>query len=178
MSKVNSPGWRLLPMLFAVVGIGLATTVPVLALDVCTHPEEESSFLCGEVFVELRTDAAATIEDVLASCEPVGEVRHLNDELLRPLYTIGVPVGREVALRDCYATHADVVDADLSAFGMLTPNTSMSVPSGGGNQVLQPWLGLMCGLTTAVATIAIQRTRSQDALRLHSGRDPGRGSQT
>ncbi len=169
---------RVLTILLAVAGIGVAATVPVAALDVCTHSEEDSSFLCGEVLVELRTDAAATIEGVLASCEPVGEVRHLNDELLRPLYTIGVPVGREVALRDCYATHADVVDADLSAFGMLTPDTAMSVPSGGGNQVLLRWLGLMCGLTAAVATVAIQRTRLEDALRPHSGRGPGRGSQT
>ncbi len=61
---------RVLTILLAVAGIGVAATVPVAALDVCTHSEEDSSFLCGEVLVELRTDAAATIDAIasLLSC--------------------------------------------------------------------------------------------------------------
>jgi len=164
---------RALSILVAVCGIWLTSAPRTLAVDLCTHPEEESSFLCGEILVELRADATATIEDVLGSCAPVGTVKHLNDQLLRPLYTIAVPPGAEVMLRDCYALHDDVTDAELAAFGMLTPNTAVSLPSDTNGRTLHVSLGLLAMLTSSVATLAIGLTRSRRPR--HRSERPDRG---
>jgi hypothetical protein len=150
---------RALSILVVVCGIWLTSAPRALAVDLCTHPAEESSFLCGEILVELRADATATIEDVLGSCAPVGTVKHLNDQLLRPLYTIAVPPGAEVMLRDCYALHDAVTDAELAAFGMLTPNTAVSLASDPNGQTLLVSLGLLAVLTSSVAAIGLARPR-------------------
>ena len=150
---------RALSILVVVCGIWLTSAPRTLAVDLCTHPAEESSFLCGEILVELRADATATIEDVLGSCAPVGAVQHLNDQLLRPLYTIAVPPGAEVILRDCYALHHAVIDAELAAFGMLTPNTAVSLASEPNGRPLLVPLGLLAVLTSSVATLVIGLTR-------------------
>jgi hypothetical protein len=85
----------------------------------CTAPDEDT-FLCGVVQVTLPS--FYEIQDVLDDCESAGAVL----EVIEPAtYVLAVPVGHEVALRDCYAAQPRVSAADFIYVGSIGPSTAL-----------------------------------------------------
>ena len=115
-------------LLFAiVVAIGISAVAPVQAADGtgCSGPGEPS-FTCG--FVVVTVQVGNDVETVLAACQPVGTVSEVSGRD----FLIAVPVGSEIALRDCYGAVTGVSQANLLYVGGLTPDSATRTPSGFG----------------------------------------------
>jgi hypothetical protein len=89
--------------------------------DTCSVPGEPS-FVCGFVFVTI--EAGTEISAVVQACQPVGEAVEVRPNKFR----VDVPVGSEIALRDCYRAQPGVSQAELGLQGMV--NSAMPEPGG------------------------------------------------
>ena len=108
---------------------GVTATHDGQDVALCTAPElGEPSFACGIVVITLDPDGPERIEPVIAACEPPAHSVTGGTErdavYGRLGYHVEVPVGNEIALRDCYAEQRGVWSATLAGVGELTPDTA------------------------------------------------------
>ena len=115
--------------------------------NTCSGPGEPS-FVCGYVFVTV--EAGTKINTVVEACQPLGTAVEA-----RPLkFMVSVPVGSEIALRDCYRAQPGVREAELGLPGMV--NSAVPQPR---STAWAIWMALVVLGTLAMWSLRSTRQR-------------------
>jgi hypothetical protein len=143
---------RIARLFVVVAAICFAVVGPVHAQGgtSCSGPGEPS-FTCG--FVVVTVQVGSDVETVLAACQPVGTVSDVSGRD----FLISVPVGHEIALRDCYGAVPGVSQANLLYAGGLTPDSAMRTSSGLGLAAVG--VALLSVAILKFASLSVARSR-------------------
>ena len=110
--------------------VATATHDSTAEMEICTGETYEGTFVCGLLLVNMLPDVP--IEPVFIACPPAPTFVSdpiISDSFDSPghaVYDLHVPVGSEIALRNCYLDQPGVANAVLGGTGELTPSTAVS----------------------------------------------------
>ena len=136
--------------ILAVIGISAVGPAPAAGGAACSAPGEPS-FTCG--FVVVTVQVGSEVETVLAARQPVGTVSEVSGRD----FLIAVPVGSEIALRDCYGAVPGVSQANLLYAGGLTPDSAMRTSSS--SEWAAVGVALLSVAILIVASLSVARSR-------------------